>query len=274
MPELPEVEIVARYLDRALSGDSLQEVSVRYAGCLRCSGRALREALRGKRISRVRRRAKLLLLELEDGVRVAFHLKMTGSLLVARHGDLELDKHTHLVFSLPDDRALLFRDVRKFGYCRVFACDAELADWPFYAGLGPEPLELESEDFAGLFRRRRGRIKPLLLDQAVIAGIGNIYADEALHLAGIHPRTPADVIGYEGYVRLHAALTRVLQEAIRAGGSTFSDFVDARGVAGRFQEDFRVYGRADEPCRACGTTLCREVVAGRGSVFCPRCQPL
>ena len=273
MPELPEVEIISRCLDRVLSGFRLQDVLVRHSGCLRCSDRELRASVRGKEVQRARRRAKLVLLELEDGVRLAFHLKMTGSLLVARHRDAELDKHTHLVFSLPDDRVLLFRDVRKFGYCRVFGSEAELLAWPFYASLGPEPLDLRAEDLAALFDRRRGRIKPLLLDQTLIAGIGNIYADEALHLAGIHPNTPADAIEYEGYARLHTALMRVLQEAIQAGGSTFSDFVDASGTSGSFQNAFLVYGRAGQPCISCGNTLQRAVVGGRGSVFCPLCQP-
>jgi formamidopyrimidine-DNA glycosylase len=273
VPELPEVEIVARCLDRTLAGVRVQDVTVRYSGCLRCHNRDLRAAVQSKRVRRAWRRAKLMMLELEEGTLLAFHLKMTGRLLVARHMDAELDKHTHLVFSLPDDRFLLFRDVRKFGYCRVFASQAELTAWPFYAGLGPEPLELGSAEFTGLFSRRRGRIKPLLLDQTLIAGIGNIYADESLHLAGIHPETPADAIGEDGYARLHSGLMRVLQEAIAAGGSTFSDFVDTSGVSGRFQEDFRVYRRAGEPCRSCGSTLQRAVVGGRSSVFCPLCQP-
>ncbi|MEF8823434.1 MAG: bifunctional DNA-formamidopyrimidine glycosylase/DNA-(apurinic or apyrimidinic site) lyase [Desulfohalobiaceae bacterium] len=272
MPELPEVEIVSRCLDRALTGVRLEDVAVRYSGCLRCADRELRLAVQGKRVSRVRRRAKLVLLELEDGSLLAFHLKMTGRLLVARHEEAELDKHTHLVFSLPDDRALMFRDVRKFGYCRVFASPEELRAWPFYAGLGPEPLELEAKEFARLFERRRGRIKPLLLDQTLLAGIGNIYADESLHLAGIHPETRADLIGQQGYARLHAALMRVLNRAVQAGGSTFSDFVDASGISGSFQNDFLVYRRAGQPCTSCGSTLERIAVTGRSSVFCPACQ--
>ena len=273
MPELPEVEIISRCLDRSLSGARLQDVTVRHSGCLRCSDRELRSTVRGKEVQNARRRAKLVLLELEDGARLAFHLKMTGSLLVARHRDAELDKHTHLVFSLPDDRVLLFRDVRKFGYCRVSPSEAELLAWPFYASLGPEPLNLGAEDFAALFDGRRGRIKPLLLDQTLIAGIGNIYADEALHLAGIHPNTPADAIGQEGYVRLHTGLMRVLHNAIQAGGSTFSDFVDASGTSGSFQNEFLVYRRAGQACISCGSTLQRALVGGRGSVFCPLCQP-
>ncbi|MCF8031271.1 MAG: bifunctional DNA-formamidopyrimidine glycosylase/DNA-(apurinic or apyrimidinic site) lyase [Desulfohalobiaceae bacterium] len=272
MPELPEVEIISRCLDRALAGARLQDVRVRHSGCLRCSDYELRAAVQGKRVDRVRRRAKLVLLELEDGALIAFHLKMTGRLLVTRQEDSELDKHTHLVFSLLDHQALLFRDVRKFGYCRVFASEAELRAWPFYAGLGPEPLELDAAEFVGLFQGRRGRIKPLLLDQTVLAGIGNIYADESLHLSGIHPETPADAIGYEGYVRLYTGLIRVLQQAIKAGGSTFSDFVDANGTAGSFQNDFLVYQRAGQPCTSCGSALERIVVTGRSSVYCPVCQ--
>lgn len=272
MPELPEVEIVSRCLDRALSGIRLEDVAVRHSGCLRCPDRELQLAVQGKRVSRVWRRAKLVLVELQDGALLAFHLKMTGRLIVARHEEAELDKHTHLVFSLPDDRALLFRDVRKFGYCRVFASQEELRSWPFYASLGPEPLQLEAREFARLFAGRRGRIKPLLLDQTLLAGIGNIYADESLHLAGIHPETRADLVGQLGYARLHAALVRVLNRAVQAGGSTFSDFVDASGASGSFQNDFLVYRRAGQPCTSCDSTLERIAVAGRSSVYCPVCQ--
>ena len=273
MPELPEVETIARHLHGSLSGELLRGVRVLGPGCLATPRAELCRVAEGSRVKRVWRRAKLLLLETEEGGHLAFHLKMTGSLIVARHAESSLDKHTHLVFTLPGEWALFYRDVRKFGYCRAFASEAELAAWPFFTSLGPEPLQIGADAFASRFRGRRALIKPLLLDQKVVAGIGNIYADEALHLAGIHPATRANQLGEEAYRRLHATLIRVLQEAIAAGGSTFSDFVDSRGASGRFQESFRVYRRAGEPCLGCGQPLHRITVSGRGSVFCPRCQP-
>ncbi len=273
MPELPEVETIVRCLDQALPGSVLQHVQVLGPKCVKCSEETLRELTEGDRVQGVSRKGKLVLIWLQKGPVLVFHLKMTGSLVLTSQQQALLDKHTHLVFSLSDGRALLYRDVRKFGYCRVFFSLAELQSWPFFASLGPDPLQMEPSQFYRLLSTRKGRIKPLLLDQGLLAGIGNIYADESLYLAGIHPFTRANELGEEALLRLHQGMIRVLQEAIQAGGSTFSDFVNASGESGAFQNDFRVYGRGGQPCPSCGDVLQRIVVSGRSSVYCPTCQP-
>ena len=168
--------------------------------------------------------------------------------------------------------------MRKFGLVQALT-PGELAELPFYRGLGPEPLELDAPGFLRCFRNthgtanRKGRIKALLLDQRILAGVGNIYADEALFRAGLRPDTPAERIPDSRLVLLHASLQAVLREAIAACGSSIRDYRTAQGSAGAFQKCFRVYGRGGQPCLSCGTPLQRGTVAGRGSVWCPACQP-
>lgn len=230
--------------------------------------------LPGALIRRVWRRGKMLCIDLitkrEPLLHMCFHLKMTGRLVVVPAGS-EPDRHTRIVFRLNDGRALHFADARKFGYCRVMAPD-DLDRWPFYATLGPEPLEIGEDAFLRLFEGRRSQVKSLLLDQHFIAGIGNIYADESLFRAGILPHAQADSVEPQRLRALHSAIHDVLTEAIAANGSSISDYRDAHGDSGAFQNDFRVYGRYGEPCRICQTTLERRTVAGRTSTYCPTCQ--
>ncbi len=200
------------------------------------------------------------------------HLKMTGRLFV--YGpEVAPNTHTRVVFGLDDGNRLFFDDARKFGYVRALS-DADLATWDFWRSLGPEPLEITAPDFAALFRGRRGRIKALLLDQAVIAGIGNIYADESLFRASIRPDAQAGELSPDRLRVLHGHLVDVLRESIAECGSSIRDYRDAHGDAGAFQNRFRVYGRSGQPCVACGRTLTTGKVAGRTTVFCERCQKL
>lgn len=279
MPELPEVETIARGLADDLAEATLSKVELLDPGALSCGPGALSEGqflaeLPEARVLRVRRRAKVLLMDVSTAKRplliLAFHLRMTGRLTVEESGT-EVRKHVRIVFDLADGRRLFFADVRKFGACRAMPLEG-LAQWPFWASLGPEPLELTDEGFADLFKGRRGAMKALLLNQKFIAGIGNIYADESLFRAGIRPQASAERVSRKRLVRLHRELVAVLHEAIDANGSSISDYVNARGDAGAFQNDFRVYGRANQPCRNCQTALARSSVAGRTTVFCPRCQ--
>ena len=244
----------------------------------------------GCRIAAVRRRAKLLLLDLdppngEAGVPLilAFHLKMTGGLVMAGPGPScpsDPPDHARILFPLDDGNTLCFRDMRKFGWCRAFEAlapgdtggPAGLDAWPFWASLGPEPLEISDNDFADLFAGRRARVKALLLDQSVVAGIGNIYADEALFRAGVRPDATADGITKARLKRLGREVRAVLREGIAANGSSIRDYRDAGGNAGAFQNDFRVYGRGGQACRCCGKPLSVTRVAGRTSTFCPGCQ--
>ncbi|MBG3877666.1 formamidopyrimidine-DNA glycosylase [Desulfovibrio oxamicus] len=200
------------------------------------------------------------------------HLKMTGRLFV--YGpEVAPNTHTRVIFGLDDGNRLFFDDARKFGYVRALS-EADLATWDFWRSLGPEPLEIAAPDFAALFRGRRGRIKALLLDQTVIAGIGNIYADESLFRASIRPDAQAGELSPDRLRVLHGHLVDVLRESIAECGSSIRDYRDAHGDAGAFQNRFRVYGRSGQPCVACGRTLTTGKVGGRTTVFCERCQKL
>ena len=272
MPELPEVETIVRGLAPALRGRTIDRAVLLFKPLLRRPPKGGLAILAGRRITGLSRRGKLALIKCEGGLTLVFHLKMTGQLLLVEKGGPAADKHTRLVVRFRDGGPdLRFRDVRKFGFllCHsgepATACD-ELAS------LGPEPLDLALADFERALGRRKGRIKSLLLDQTVIAGIGNIYADEMLFDAGIHPQTPAAALSSVELSRLWRSMRTVLAKAIEAGGSSLRDYVDAEGRPGSFQLAHKVYGREGEPCPRCGRPIKRTVVGGRGTHFCPRCQ--
>ena len=268
MPELPEVETIARTLAPAVTGRIITAVEARNPGTWQ--GVIAPGSLHGRRITGVGRRGKVLLVRLEDESALAFHLKMTGRLLTHPAGTTA-GPHTRVVFDLDDGVRLFFDDTRKFGYVRAVN-EAELATWPFWRQLGPEPLEIGNEAFVALFRGRGGAIKALLLNQTVIAGIGNIYADESLFRAGIRPDRPGRDISPDRLADLHRRLTEVLQEAIAACGSSIRDYRTAGGDAGTFQKALQVYGRGGQACPACKRTLRTAKVAGRTTVYCPHCQ--
>ena len=196
------------------------------------------------------------------------HLGMTGRLLVSA-AEVPLPPHTHAVLRLADGREIRFVDPRRFGRLSVKVVDAEEGG---YAGPGVEPLTVSVEDFRGLFRGRKVAIKAALLNQSLLHGVGNIYADEALARAGVRPRRPAGRLTRAEAARLHGSLQEVLRRAIELGGSSVSDYVDADGMRGFFQLEHRVYGRGGEACRVCGTAIRKIVVGGRGTHFCPQCQ--
>ncbi len=288
MPELPEVETVARTLAPEVEGRVIRRVSLLNASTL--DGPLPLEAVRGGRLMTPGRRGKLLLLPLEfsahpgklrcsacaavesgagcDITGLGFHLKMSGRVFVHPEGTPP-GRHTRLILDLDDGSRLFFDDARKFGYVRVLSPDS-LAAWPFWNRLGPEPLDMDGEAFATCFLGRRGMVKSLLLDQTVIAGCGNIYADESLFRAGIRP--DAQDLSRERLLGLHEALRTVLLESIEACGSSIRDYRTARGDAGAFQNAFRVYGRSGKTCMICGTPLETCRIAGRTTVFCPQCQ--
>lgn len=273
MPELPEVETIARSLAPRLRGRAIAAIELLHRPLLRRGGREGLEAMRGRRVLGVRRRGKMLLVECEGGRTLVFHLKMTGQFLFAREGEPR-DRHTRLVVRFEDGRdELRFRDVRKFGFLLCLAGAPESACGEL-ASLGPEPLEVGLAEFAAVLGARQGRIKALLLDQTRIAGIGNIYADETLFDARVHPETPASSLGAAAAERLYRSMRKVLAAAVEAGGSTLADdgYRDADGNAGDFQFAHKVYGREGEPCAACGAPIRMTRVAGRSSHFCPRCQ--
>ncbi len=271
MPELPEVETIARTLAPAVRGRIVARVELLYRPLLRTGGRKALDALRGRRILGVRRRGKMLIIEFEGARTLVFHLKMTGQFLFAAEADPR-DKHTRLAMRFEDGiNELRFRDVRKFGFLLCLEGDPE-GSCGELSCLGPEPLEVGLEGFAAILKGRKGRTKSLLLDQTKIAGIGNIYADEMLFDARIHPETPASWLAKPAVERLCESMKRILALAIEANGSTLQDYRDAEGREGSFQFFHKVYDRKGEPCVACGTAIKMKRISGRSSHFCPRCQ--
>jgi formamidopyrimidine-DNA glycosylase len=262
VPELPEVETVARSI-APLVGRRIVTAEFRCARVLRGGDPDVMAAqLAGRRIAGVKRYGKFLVVSLKPAGYLTVHLGMTGKLLLG--GDP--GKHTHAILTL-DRGSLLYDDSRQFG--RLLYSD----EFPARIGkLGPEPLEVAFEDFAEGLKRRNTSIKALLLNQDFVRGIGNIYADEALFRAGIHPLARARRIRGDRARRLHGAIVEVLSEAIAAGGSSVSDYVDAEGRKGFFQFSHRVYQHTGEPCVNCGAPIRRLLVAQRSSHFCPKCQ--
>jgi formamidopyrimidine-DNA glycosylase len=270
MPELPEVETIARGLARRVSGDVIESIWLgRKPEPLKSSAREIAATLEHSRITTVRRIGKHIVFDLELNSKQAraqwiVHLGMTGRLQVCEP-QADILKHTHAILKLKSGKELRFVDPRRFGRLSVAHAGG------FEAG-GIEPLEADFDRFLALFRGRKTPIKSALLNQKLLRGVGNIYADESLFRAGIRPRRRASTITREQLAKLLASVKEVLREAIALGGSSISDYVDADGEAGFFQLQHRVYGREGEPCLVCKTPIKRIVIAGRSSHYCPKCQ--
>ncbi len=266
MPELPEVEVTRRQLQPLLVGRTITRVwTGRSSTFFLTPPLRLARRLAGRRVLALDRVGKYLLALLDDGARLLMHLGMTGQI-----GDAPLDVHTHLRLRFDDGGPeVRFHDVRKFGKVQILEPGRSS---PRVDRLGPDALGVRGDRLFTGTRGRRAAIKTVLLDQAVLAGIGNIYADEALFLAGVRPSRRAARVGAVECRRLAAALRRVLRQGIRAGGSTIDDYRRPDGSPGQYQEDHRVYGRAGEPCPRCRTRIRRVVIGQRSSHYCPRCQ--
>jgi formamidopyrimidine-DNA glycosylase len=299
MPELPEVETIARGLAKRVTGDVIESVWLgKKKEPLKSSIAEIATALENSRIAQVRRMGKHIVFDLErvarapspngrkskprpigsartstglagansarpaDNVQWIVHLGMTGRLQLCDPQD-EIVKHTHAILTLASGRELRFVDPRRFGRLSVASG---------FATTGVEPLEVDLGTFLPLFRGRKTPIKSALLNQKLLRGVGNIYADESLFRAGIRPRRRASSITRDQLTKLYAAIQQVLNEAIALGGSSISDYVDAEGEAGFFQLQHRVYGREGEPCLVCKSPIKRIVIAGRSSHYCPQCQ--
>ena len=274
MPELPEVETYVRELEPLLGGRTVRRVAVSWPRTIAAPAVAeFERGMAGRRFTTFGRRGKFMLLGLEDGRTLIVHLRMTGRLLLAAP-DVAPGPHTHVVFVLEGGENLFYQDARKFG--RLWLVPEPEA---VLAKLGPEPLD-ETASAAVLARRmaqRRAAVKTLLLDQSILAGIGNIYADEALFHAGIHPLRPGVSLSAAEIDRLWDALRGVLAEGIAGrgsslGGSDLQNYLPPSGGIGSYQEQHRVYGRTGEPCRVCGTPIVRVVLNQRSAHFCPHCQ--
>ncbi len=274
MPELPEVETVARSLAPQLVGRQI--VALEHLDWERMvetpAVELFRELIIGRQIRRVGRRAKWVLIELDAGWTLAIHLRMSGHLTV--HGPGEIARrHVHLVLKLSGGERLFFDDERKFGRVRLLDAAGLAA---LDAAHGPEPLDerFGVADLANILSGRRTTLKQLLLDQRLLAGMGNIYVSEALWLAWLHPLLPAHAVDPQEVGALHAAIRQVLHQAIAHEGSSLRNYRDGYGRRGQNQEHFLVYDRANRPCQRCGTTIERLVIAQRSSFFCPLCQQL
>jgi len=274
MPELPEVETVARGLRKSVVGRTILTVALGKTDFMDDPA-AIELNLPGRRIEGVDRYGKFLLLRLSrapgaehDGAGLLVHLGMTGRLAPAEVDCLP-EKHTHARFCLDDGRELRYTDARRFGRM-AFLERAELEN--VFAPLGSEPLEVSRDDFCRRLRDRRARVKALLLNQGFLRGVGNIYADESLWRAKIHPTRLGATLNPKEGASLHRALQEVLRQAIAARGSSISDFLDGDGRPGEYQRRHRAYGREGKPCVRCGAKIRRAIVAGRSSFFCPRCQ--
>lgn len=279
MPELPEVETVANGVNQRVRGDTIDSV---WLGSkpqpFKTPVAEMAGSLGGKRIDRVYRVGKHIVFDLSGGkgdpeLQWIVHLGMTGRLLVAT-SDVPLPAHTHAVLHLDSGREVRFVDARRFGRLAIFTVDANAGETASHGFTGPglEPLLISSEDFIKLFRGRKLSIKAALLNQKLLHGVGNIYADESLFRAGIKPTRMAGRLTRERLLSLRSALNEVLKAAIARGGSSVSDYVDADGVRGFFQLEHRVYMRTGLPCLVCGTPIRRMVLAGRGTHWCPQCQ--
>jgi formamidopyrimidine-DNA glycosylase len=273
MPELPEVEVIRRGLASTLTGRRITRVLLHNRRLrLPLPRGRLKGWVEGREVTSVTRRAKYLLITMETGVRLVVHLGMSGRLALVTEG-APRKSHDHVRFILDGGLELRFNDARRFGSVQVVAPEggdgAEL-----FAGIGPEPFS-RAFSAAYLFERTRGSTRPiknLLMDGTVVAGIGNIYASEALFVAKIDPARAAGEVNRDGCRRLVQACRQVLDRAIACGGTTISDFVNISGVAGSFQCELHVYGRDGEGCRRCGSPIRRRVLAGRATYSCPVCQ--
>jgi len=272
VPELPEVETIVRDLRNLVVGRRIESVRVSLNKLIRTGPRRLARLTEGAEVLAAKRRGKFIILTLSGERHVVVHLKMTGQFLWGEVPDVWPD-HVHVIFKFDDGQALLYRDMRQFGY--ILGLDSQdYAEWLKSEAIGPDPFQLTPAEFAGLLRSKKGRIKAVLLDQRVISGLGNIYCDEALFAAGIHPLRPADRIGQDLAVRLHEQIVEILKEAVRLRGSTTRNYVGLAGVGGEYQNRHRIYGRTGQNCLVCGCRISRITAAGRGTHFCPSCQPL
>lgn len=272
VPELPEVETVANGVHARVHGQTIVSVWLsRYKEPFKTPRAEMAEGLPDLRIERVRREGKHIVFDLNAKAFAAqwvVHLGMTGRLLVTP-ADLPRPKHTHAVLALGGGRELRFVDPRRFGRLAFYRRDEATGG---FRGPGHEPLTISPEAFLRLFRDRKLSVKAALLNQSLLQGVGNIYADESLFRAGIRPTHAAGRLSRARLLRLRSALQEILQKAIALGGSSVSDYVDAEGQAGFFQLEHRVYMRTGQPCLVCGTPIRRIVLAGRGTHFCLHCQ--
>ncbi|KRF20041.1 DNA-formamidopyrimidine glycosylase [Paenibacillus sp. Soil787] len=275
MPELPEVETVRRTLNNLITGKTIEHVQVRLPRIIQKPDdiHMFEFLLQGQTVETIERRGKFLRFILTDYVMVS-HLRMEGRYGLY-NGEDPLELHTHVLFRFTDGSELRYKDVRQFGTMHLFPKGEDLTQPPLHK-LGLEPLDegFTFEAFRDRIAHRSTKIKPLLLNQEYIVGIGNIYVDESLFLAGIHPEREASSLSKKELELLHFAIIRTLRESVEVGGSSIKSYVNGQGEIGLFQHQLNIYGRQSLACKTCGSEIYKTVVGGRGTHICPTCQPL
>ncbi|UQS83352.1 DNA-formamidopyrimidine glycosylase [Bombilactobacillus thymidiniphilus] len=274
MPELPEVETVRRGLNKMIIGQKITAIDILYDKIIVGDVDTFKEQLIDATIAYVGRRAKYLLFNFDNGLTMISHLRMEGKYQV-RSKISDFDKHVHIIFHLSNGEYLGYRDVRKFGRMQLVDTN-DVTKVKSIALLGPEPLtpEFTYQSLLEGLKSTRKTVKATLLDQHVVSGLGNIYADEVLWLAKVHPEQPANELTTQQVKDLHNGINEDIKKAIDAGGTTIRSYVDATGHSGEFQFQLNVYGRQGKPCKRCETIIEKIKVAGRGTHFCPHCQVL
>lgn len=273
MPEMPEVEIIRQTLVEKVSGRRIKEVEFLLSRLVKWpSAGEFQAVLTGKRIIDLTRRGKYLLFHLDDQQIMVVHLRMTGRLSYVSPG-MEIDKFTRIIFKLDNGDCLIYGDTRTLGTLYLLPPE-ELWRISGLANMGPEPLSAEFtlEYLASMLKKRHGNIKAVLLNQKYIGGLGNIYVDESMAIAGIHPERIASSLNADEEKRLYHAINKVIADGITHGGTTFRDYRDGNGKRGSHQEHLAVYGRKMAPCLNCGMPILWKTIAGRGTHFCPECQ--
>ncbi|HEY4162393.1 MAG TPA: bifunctional DNA-formamidopyrimidine glycosylase/DNA-(apurinic or apyrimidinic site) lyase [Dongiaceae bacterium] len=274
MPELPEVETVARGLAARLEGRRIAKAEIRRGDLRWPFPKGFAQKLTGRRVIKVRRRAKYIVAELDDGNALLAHLGMSGRMLLSKGRPAELEPHDHVILETDDGWCLRFNDARRFGMMDLVPL-AKLEEHKLLREVGPEPLgnAFNGPVLAAALKGKKTSIKAAILDQTVVAGVGNIYASEALFRARISPKRLAYTVQGERAEKLAAAIKQVLKDAIAAGGSSLRDYVQADGELGYFQHQWRVYDKEGQPCpEGCGGTIRRIVQGGRSTFYCPKCQ--
>lgn len=273
MPELPEVETVCRGLRQNVVGRHVEEIIIRRARIRIPVPDDFAERVQGARIEDVQRRAKYILMHLDNAYTIIAHLGMSGRMMVSSHMPQTPEKHDHIYWLLNDGQVITFNDPRRFGL--VTGCaSAEVQQHPLLVTMGPEPLDeqFHADYLYSQLQKRKQAIKPVLMDQKLVVGVGNIYAAEALHRCAIHPERPANKVTKKEAAALIYAIRAVLSEAIDSGGSTLRNYVDSAGASGYFQHRFAVYDREGQPCFTCHALIARIVQAGRSTFWCNACQ--
>ncbi len=275
MPELPEVQTVCTGLAEHLTGKQVLAATVHRRDLRIPVPEALEEAVQGRTITAITRRAKYICMEMDSGTVLIWHLGMSGRLLLKHTPRPNHQKHDHVLLHLTNQTTLVFNDPRRFGLVTLVPTPEALASHQLFAHLGPEPLSKSwtGERLHQALRQKKQPIKLALMDARVVVGVGNIYASESLFDAGIHPETPAGKLSKKACARLVASVKKILEAAIASGGSTLRDYVRSSGDVGYFQHHFAVYGRAGEACYTCATPILRLQQQNRSTFYCPTCQP-